>query len=165
MTVLSLILQRFSRTNNKHITDDSQLLPSHKQNNNDITNTSKMAMRSPTDSAIPTGHFSGLTLGKEEDTRPLPRPFHCIGYGHCGSVWSVATSDINTSCSVIKREDMAESRSVLNDSIMHRKFLSALELLKLHSPATAALTSTILVPTFRRYVQGDDITWWNMRLG
>ncbi|KAE9985095.1 hypothetical protein EG328_007866 [Venturia inaequalis] len=90
------------------------------------------------------------------------QPFHCIGSGNCGSVWSIENPGINTS--VIKREDMNEARSVYNDFIMHRKILSAIQELRL-SPETVSLTSRVSMPACHQYVRADESTWWSTRLG
>lgn len=92
--------------------------------------------------------------------RPLP-PFHRIGYGVCGSVWSIENPGMNTS--VIKREDMNEARSIHNDFPMYRKLLSAIHELRL-LPKTTSQTSRVSVPACHQYVRADESTWQNTRL-
>lgn len=50
------------------------------------------------------------------------QPFHRIGFGFCGSVWSIENPARKSSA--IKREDMNPARSVYNDFLMHRITLS-----------------------------------------
>ncbi|CAK3800827.1 Hypothetical predicted protein [Lecanosticta acicola] len=83
------------------------------------------------------------------------RRFRRIGQGHCGSVWAEDT-DIPTPTDAIKREDMGEGRSLLNDSIMHKRIEYSLKEVQ----ATLGFPTHVNIPAHREYIRNDDDAWW-----
>jgi hypothetical protein len=86
-----------------------------------------------------------------ENTKPTTMlPFHHLGSGCCGSIWTTSIPSI-----VIKLEDGADrGRSVQNNQVMHRRVLSAGQ----HYPSL-----DISIPQSHELLQAPD-PWWTATL-
>ncbi|KAK1985654.1 zinc finger protein-domain-containing protein [Colletotrichum cereale] len=81
-----------------------------------------------------------------------------IGAGHCGSVWSAASTDASL---VIKREDGGEGRSITHEHNMHRHILQSL-----FSPrvATSITRSRINIPRCEGFLTNEEENTWSQIL-
>jgi hypothetical protein len=78
-------------------------------------------------------------------------PYHCIGRGICGTIWTAPNSNHAT-----KREDGGPERSLRNDHTMHTLIQ---QFFTLHPPSTPLST-----PACHDLIQPSDTAWWSTHL-
>lgn len=79
--------------------------------------------------------------------------FRRIGAGFCGTVWTPPFDGSPYFGYAFKREDGGPGRSLLNDSVMHQRVLSAFE----------SMPVQIHIPRFEEFITPDD-AWWKYNL-